>query len=149
MVMNKKIVVRDSGIAGKGLYVVEKIAKGEVVRPGVRAAALAHSNSALPAASRKRAGLPRSHLHPVVAVSQQRTTCARPQRRCGLPRRCTRHRPRHRTQCWEADADEKEKYWVSVEKIATWPEDVQKLFYNNAYQVEAGIYSGACARARE
>lgn len=48
-------------------------------------------------------------------------------------------------QCWEADADEKEKYWVSVEKIATWPEDVQKLFYNNAYQVEAGIYSGACA----
>ena len=50
-------------------------------------------------------------------------------------------------QCWEADADEKEKYWVSVEKIATWPEDVQKLFYNNAYQVEAGIYSGACARS--
>lgn len=30
--MNKKIVVRDSGIAGKGLYVVEKIFKGEVVR---------------------------------------------------------------------------------------------------------------------
>ncbi len=34
MVMNKKIVVRDSGIAGKGLYVVEKITKGEVVRAG-------------------------------------------------------------------------------------------------------------------
>jgi hypothetical protein len=32
MVLNKKIVVRDSGIAGKGLYVVEKINKGEVVR---------------------------------------------------------------------------------------------------------------------
>lgn len=70
MVMNKKIVVRDSGIAGKGLYVVEKIAKGEVVRPGVRAPGIRtqHASFARPAAGRKRAGLARSHLHPVVAV---------------------------------------------------------------------------------
>ncbi len=63
MVMNKKIVVRDSGIAGKGLYVVEKIAKGEVVRPGVRAGTHHTASFARPAASRKRAGLPRSHLY--------------------------------------------------------------------------------------
>jgi hypothetical protein len=31
MVMNKKIVVRESAIAGHGLYVVERINKGEVV----------------------------------------------------------------------------------------------------------------------
>jgi DNA-directed RNA polymerase subunit beta len=69
----------------------DKIAKGEVVRPGVRAAlAHARSNSARPAASRKRAGLPRSHLYRALAVSQQRTTCVRPQRRCGFGARRSR-----------------------------------------------------------
>lgn len=32
MVLNKKVVARASGIEGTGLYAVEPIAKGEVVR---------------------------------------------------------------------------------------------------------------------
>jgi hypothetical protein len=37
-----------------------------------------------------------------------------------------------------------EKYWVPIEKIKTWPQEVQDKFFNNAYQVKPGIYSGAC-----
>jgi len=32
MVLNKKIVMRESAIAGHGLYAVERISKGEIVR---------------------------------------------------------------------------------------------------------------------
>ena len=75
MTLSKKIVVKDSGISGKGLYAVERIAKGEV--------------------------------------------------------------------CWAADPDEKEKYWVPIDKINSWPDDVRRLFMVNAYQVQPGVYSGA------
>ena len=63
MVMNKKIVVRDSGIAGKGLYVVEKITKGEVVRAGGSEAACE-----------------RARLQPAASVAVGRTNarCNRP-----------------------------------------------------------------------
>jgi hypothetical protein len=49
-----------------------------------------------------------------------------------------------RPQCWQADPDEVEKYWVKKEVADSWPEEVRKKFYNNAYQVKPGIYSGAC-----
>ena len=76
MTLNKKIVLRESAISGKGLYAVERIPSGEV--------------------------------------------------------------------CWEADEDEEAKYWVPIETINSWAEDVRALFMKNAWQVKPGVYSGAC-----
>lgn len=45
-------------------------------------------------------------------------------------------------QTWEAEADE-EKYWYHIDVIKSWPEDVQKKFMYNAYQVKPDTYSGA------
>lgn len=67
MVMNKKIVVRDSGIAGKGLYVVEKITKGEVVRAGGERSGL-RACTAAARGERRRRSHQRTLQPPVVAL---------------------------------------------------------------------------------
>lgn len=47
---------------------------------------------------------------------------------------------------WHEEEDES-KYVVHEDVVQTWPEDVRKKFYNFAYQVGEGLWSGEPARA--
>jgi SET domain-containing protein len=74
MVLNSKIEVRGSAIAGHGLYAKEPIEAGEMV--------------------------------------------------------------------WQAEEDEETRYYRRIEEIRTWTEEQQRTFFNFAYQVSEGVYSG-------
>lgn len=134
MVLSTKCEVRESKIAGHGLYARERISKGETVRPRKSAA-----GAAWPPPRRILLGRP----------------WRLPSRRRRLRLASLAARPRSflsalpPAQIWVPDADEATRYYHSMEQIKSWSAEEQKHFMNNAYLVGPNTYSGACAVSRE